>query len=94
MQEQIVAHNINESNKVRAIPRLLITLGDPCGIGPELLTKTIHILKRSSNIKVIGAKAGLDLLGGSRAEELLNCIDWVDPTPDISVNLAGAVAGN
>ncbi len=42
--------------------RLLITLGDPCGVGPELLLKSLHALTRWADITVVGARAGADLL--------------------------------
>ena len=42
------------------IPILSITLGDPCGIGPEIVAKTLYFLeKKKINIlfKVIGSKS-------------------------------------
>ena len=44
-------------------PRLAITLGDPCGIGPELLLGSLQTLNRWADILVVGARAGVDLLG-------------------------------
>jgi len=43
-------------------PRIVITLGDPCGIGPELLLKTLRAINRWATVIVVGAKAGVDLL--------------------------------
>lgn len=43
-------------------PRIVITLGDPCGIGPELLLKTLRAINRWATVFVIGSKAGVDLL--------------------------------
>jgi 4-hydroxythreonine-4-phosphate dehydrogenase len=50
-------------------PRLVITLGDPCGIGPELLVQSLVAINRWAEVTVVGAKAGLDLLPveGSRS---------------------------
>ena len=43
-------------------PCLAITLGDPCGIGPELLIRSLGTLSSWADLRVIGARAGLDLL--------------------------------
>ncbi|HWQ08425.1 MAG TPA: 4-hydroxythreonine-4-phosphate dehydrogenase PdxA, partial [Holophaga sp.] len=43
-------------------PRLVITLGDPCGISPELLLRSLATIQRWASILVVGAKAGVDLL--------------------------------
>jgi 4-hydroxythreonine-4-phosphate dehydrogenase len=43
-------------------PHLAITLGDPCGIGPELLLGSLGTLSRWAEVTVIGARAGVDLL--------------------------------
>jgi 4-hydroxythreonine-4-phosphate dehydrogenase len=43
-------------------PRVLITLGDPCGIGPELLLATLAAIHRWAEVIVVGAEAGVDLL--------------------------------
>ncbi|BDU76834.1 PdxA family dehydrogenase [Mesoterricola sediminis] len=44
--------------------RLVVTLGDPCGIGPELLLKALPELAAASRITVCGSRAGVDLLAG------------------------------
>lgn len=44
-------------------PRLAISLGDPCGIGPELLVKSLPDLP--AEVVVVGSRAGLDLLAAS-----------------------------
>ncbi|HJV88709.1 MAG TPA: 4-hydroxythreonine-4-phosphate dehydrogenase PdxA [Holophagaceae bacterium] len=46
-------------------PRIAITLGDPCGVGPEILLGVLHALHAWADILVIGARAGADLLEGS-----------------------------
>jgi 4-hydroxy-L-threonine phosphate dehydrogenase PdxA len=43
-------------------PRIVITLGDPCGIGPELLLKTLRAINRWATVIVVGSRAGVDLL--------------------------------
>jgi 4-hydroxy-L-threonine phosphate dehydrogenase PdxA len=43
-------------------PRILITLGDPCGIGPELLLATLTAIRRWADVIVVGSEAGVDLL--------------------------------
>lgn len=43
-------------------PHLAVTLGDPCGIGPELLLRTLAELSAQADITVFGARAGLALL--------------------------------
>jgi 4-hydroxythreonine-4-phosphate dehydrogenase len=44
-------------------PCIAITLGDPCGIGPELLLGSLQAINRWADVVVIGARAGVDLLG-------------------------------
>ena len=44
-------------------PCIAITLGDPCGIGPELLLASLGAINRWTDVVVIGARAGVDLLG-------------------------------
>lgn len=46
-------------------PHLAITLGDPCGIGPELLLGSLGALNQWADVTVIGARAGVDLLAGA-----------------------------
>lgn len=43
-------------------PRIVITLGDPCGISAELLLRTLRAINRWASVIVVGAKAGVDLL--------------------------------
>ncbi len=43
-------------------PRLAITLGDPAGIGPELLLKSLPALNTVAELVVVGARAGVELL--------------------------------
>jgi 4-hydroxythreonine-4-phosphate dehydrogenase len=48
-------------------PRLVVSLGDPCGIGPELLLRSLPALHRWADVEVVGARAGVDLLEGREA---------------------------
>ncbi len=43
-------------------PRIAITLGDPCGVGPEILLGVLHALHVWADVVIVGAKAGADLL--------------------------------
>ncbi|MFN8009889.1 MAG: 4-hydroxythreonine-4-phosphate dehydrogenase PdxA [Holophagaceae bacterium] len=43
-------------------PRLAISLGDPCGVGPELLLRSLPALQRWADLSVFGARAGVELL--------------------------------
>lgn len=45
-------------------PRLAISLGDPCGIGPELLLGSLPAILQWTDVTVVGARAGADLLEG------------------------------
>ena len=44
-------------------PCLAITLGDPCGIGADLLLASLPLLNRWADLLVVGARAGVGLLG-------------------------------
>lgn len=39
-----------------------MTLGDPCGIGPELLLKSLRRLNEWAEVLVVGSRAGVELL--------------------------------
>jgi 4-hydroxy-L-threonine phosphate dehydrogenase PdxA len=64
----------------RARPTLLITLGDPCGIGPELLLRSLPAINRWANVVVVGARAGVGLL-----EPTLNPLKWRWDVPVMEV---------
>ncbi len=40
----------------------MITLGDPCGVGPELLLGSLYAINRWAEVTIVGAKAGPDLI--------------------------------
>ena len=48
-------------------PRIAITLGDPCGIGPELLLTSLKGLNEWAEVLVAGSRAGVELLEDGRA---------------------------
>jgi 4-hydroxythreonine-4-phosphate dehydrogenase len=58
-------------------PRLAITLGDPCGIGPELLLRSLGRLEAWTDLVVVGPRAGADLL--LPTEGRLVEWRWIDP---------------
>lgn len=64
-------------------PHLIVTLGDPCGIGPELLLKALPAIQNQARLTVVGARAGMELLDQTIPEEAL---EWIDPTPDIQAS--------
>ncbi len=43
-------------------PHIVISLGDPCGIGPELLLGSLPAIQTWTDVTVVGARAGADLL--------------------------------
>jgi 4-hydroxythreonine-4-phosphate dehydrogenase len=76
-------------------PRLVITLGDPCGIGPELLLRTLPALTAEADLVVVGARAGLSLLDGGpvpfawEGDSLVvgaARAQWLDPTPEVAAS--------
>lgn len=67
-------------------PRLAITLGDPCGIGPELLLGSLFAINRWADVIVIGAKSGPDLLEAQVADGRRVQWRWSNPPgggPDV-----------
>jgi len=45
-------------------PHIVISLGDPCGIGPELLLGSLPAIQVWADVTVVGCKAGVELLQG------------------------------
>ena len=58
-------------------PRIVISLGDPCGIGPELLLGSLPAIQPWTEVTVVGARAGADLLEGLPGNRVTWC--WVAP---------------
>lgn len=71
-------------------PRLAISLGDPCGIGPELLLRSLPPLHAWADLVVVGAKAGPGLLSQG-APPMAWHLD-PEPAPPLSFSLSGADA--
>jgi 4-hydroxythreonine-4-phosphate dehydrogenase len=67
-------------------PRLLITLGDVAGIGPEIVAKAWPELNAICRPTVVGdpewLRRGLDLIGRKAVVELIGEPDEAQPTPD------------
>jgi len=53
-------------------PHLAISLGDPCGIGPEILLGSLPAIQPWTDVTVVGSKAGADLLEGIEGRK----VDW------------------
>jgi len=71
-------------------PRLAISLGDPCGIGPELLLRSLQQLHASCEVVVVGSRAGLDLLETQPGAPLE--WQWTEASGTDSGPLPGAVS--
>jgi len=68
---------------MRVRPRLAITLGDPCGIGPELLLKSLPTLAEWADVWIIGARAGLELLASQGDPNTDFRWAWSEPAADM-----------
>ena len=68
-------------------PRLAISLGDPCGIGPELLLRSLPAINRWADVVVVGAKAGPDHLESRPAAARNVAWRW-DEALDLPAGLA------
>ncbi|MDR2560828.1 MAG: 4-hydroxythreonine-4-phosphate dehydrogenase PdxA [Holophagales bacterium] len=72
---------------------LAITLGDPAGIGPEVLLKLLpNILSGGNRVTIYGSSAGLAILPSHSVDYKFSGgkfifgsheIDWADPAPEI-----------
>jgi len=80
---------------MKRTPHLAVTLGDPCGIGPELLLKILPTITKKWRVTVYGSAVGLSLLSACqlkykfhRDKLFFNSLEipWIDPLPDISHN--------
>ncbi|HJW73476.1 MAG TPA: 4-hydroxythreonine-4-phosphate dehydrogenase PdxA [Geothrix sp.] len=64
-------------------PRIVISLGDPCGIGPELLIKSLPVIQSWTDVTIVGSRAGVELLDGLPGAPLT--WDWADaPAPGMT----------
>jgi 4-phospho-D-threonate 3-dehydrogenase / 4-phospho-D-erythronate 3-dehydrogenase len=48
------------------LPRIAITLGDPCGIGPEILVRSLYAINRWAEVVIVGSRAGVELLANTQ----------------------------
>src|SRR5947209_2946118 len=75
-----------------APPRLLITLGDVAGIGPEIVARAWPKLFAHCRPVVIGDPAwlrrGLDLVGAPGKVQPIRTLDEADPAPEVLPCLA------
>lgn len=71
-------------------PRLAITLGDPCGVGPEILLRALGRILPWADPMVVGTRAGLGLLAPTR--DLPVEWDWKSATFTPPAGFAGEAA--
>ena len=72
-------------------PRIAISLGDPCGIGPELLLGGLPSIQPWAEVTVVGCRAGVDLLV-DRPNPGVGW-RWVDPEVPAPADFSGEVYG-
>ncbi|HEY3399296.1 MAG TPA: 4-hydroxythreonine-4-phosphate dehydrogenase PdxA [Geothrix sp.] len=72
-------------------PRIAISLGDPCGIGPELLLRSLPTLCAWADVVVVGSRAGVDLLKGTGGN--LASRRWTDAPEPAPEDFPGTVCG-
>ena len=68
-------------------PKIAISLGDPCGIGPELLLGSLPEIQRLAEVTMVGSKAGLDLLAALPGAPL--AWRWVEPGVPLPTAFSG-----
>lgn len=68
-------------------PSIAISLGDPCGIGPELLLKSLSAIQPWTNVTVVGARAGVELL--EELPERPVAWRWVEPRQPVPSGFIG-----
>jgi 4-hydroxythreonine-4-phosphate dehydrogenase len=68
-------------------PHIVISLGDPCGIGPELLLGSLQTIQTWTDVTVVGCKAGVDLLLGQPGAPV--AWDWVEANTPPPVGFSG-----
>jgi 4-hydroxythreonine-4-phosphate dehydrogenase len=72
-------------------PNIAISLGDPCGIGPELLLGSLPAIHSSTDVTVVGSKAGVDLLIGLPGARV--AWRWVEPSGPLPAAFSGKAYG-
>ncbi len=68
-------------------PHIVISLGDPCGIGPEILLLSLQTLLASMDVTVVGAKAGVDLLEDQAGAKV--GWRWIEPVGPVPTSFRG-----
>src|SRR5436305_9222723 len=67
------------------LPRLLITMGDVAGIGPEIIARAWPALNEICHPVVVGdpgwTRRALELVGSSAAVQTVHRPEEVEPTP-------------
>lgn len=72
----------SHSNNRGGSPRLLVTIGDPAGIGPEVTLKALSVFRAPNPVSVIGDLALLRNLARSlRISVGWNRFQWIDMGP-------------
>jgi len=66
-------------------PHIIVSLGDPCGIGPELLLGSLPALQPWADVTIVGSKAGVDLLEGRPGAPV--AWRWLASNPGPSISL-------
>jgi 4-hydroxythreonine-4-phosphate dehydrogenase len=72
-------------------PSIAISLGDPCGIGPELLLGSLPSLSALADVTVVGSKAGVDLLTGLPGAGV--AWRWIEPSRQTPGPFSGRAYG-
>ena len=72
-------------------PRIVISLGDPCGIGPELLLGSLPIIRPWTDVTVVGSRAGVELLEGLPGSPV--AWRWVEPATTPPMGFSGRAYG-
>lgn len=63
---------------------MAISLGDPAGVGPELLIKVLPLIPSEINVIVIGSRSGLNILQAENKEYLW---EWTSPSREIKSSI-------
>ena len=72
-------------------PHIVISLGDPCGIGPELLLGALPAIQPWTDVTVVGARAGVDLLDGLPGNRV--AWRWAEPRQPTPTSFSGQSRG-
>ena len=72
-------------------PHIVISLGDPCGIGPELLLGGLAAIQAWTDVTVVGARAGADLLEGLTGNPV--AWRWVESRQATPLGFTGKACG-